>query len=65
MRRITLLLVGMLALFSTTAQKKKLHLQILRLRPRRSFLQFPGQYGLIDGNFILSFDKSFDADGKI
>ena len=65
MRRITLLLVGMLALFSTTAQRKT-SLTNSTASSVEIFSTIPeANMAPIDGNFYLyPLDKSFDADGK-
>ena len=66
MRRITLLFVGMSSLIFCGSAKKKLHLQILRLRSWKSLSTIPGLIWLRSmGSFYLyPLDRSFDADGK-
>ena len=65
MRRITLLLVGMLALFSTTAQRKNFTYKFYGFVRGDLFYNSRANMAPIDGNFYLyPLDKSFDADGK-
>ena len=65
MRQITLLLVGMLALFSTTAQRKNFTYKFYGFVRGDLFYNSRANMAPIDGNFYLyPLDKSFDADGK-
>ena len=65
MRRITLLLVGMLALFSTTAQRKNFTYKFYGFVRGDLFYNSRANMAPIDGNFYLyPLDKSFDVDRK-
>ena len=55
MRRITLLLVGMLALFSTTAQRKNFTYKFYGFVRGDLFYNSRANMAPIDGNFSLSF----------
>ena len=62
MRRITLLLVGMLALFSTTAQRKNFTYKFYGFVRGDLFYNSRANMAPIDGNFYLyPLDKSFDS----
>lgn len=65
MRRITLLFVGMLALFSAAAQRKNFTYKFYGFVRGDLFYNSRANMASIDGNFYLyPLDKSFDADGK-
>ena len=57
MRRITLLLVGMLALFSTTAQRKNFTYKFYGFVRGDLFYNSRANMAPIDGNFYGSPDK--------